>query len=92
VIRTDPVRYPGAEETSGETGRRTVSIGSGSGLGAMSKRFGLGLLVAFLALAMLEGVLSFVWFARDYGAFKRALPAAVEFKEEHHAQYDGELG
>jgi hypothetical protein len=43
-------------------------------------------------LLLIEAVLHAAWLIADYAAFRRGLPLAVEFSEEHHARYDHEIG
>ncbi|MDY7093138.1 MAG: SGNH/GDSL hydrolase family protein [Acidobacteriota bacterium] len=47
---------------------------------------------AFLALVLLEGLLSLLWLIPDYRRFRAEQPTAAEFKEESHSRYDPELG
>ena len=56
------------------------------------KRFWFAVLAVVLGLAVLEGMLGFVWLGLEYAARRQQLPRAVEFKEDFHAQHDRDLG
>ncbi|MEM9291267.1 MAG: SGNH/GDSL hydrolase family protein [Acidobacteriota bacterium] len=56
------------------------------------RRLLLGLVVAFLALTLLEGLASWLWLLPDYRAFRGEQPKATTFKEESHSRYDPDIG
>jgi len=59
---------------------------------SLSKKIVFALVALVVALVLLEGLTGVLWMLSDYTVLRRSLPRAVEFKEEHHARHDEEIG
>lgn len=56
------------------------------------KKLAFSIVAIVAGLLLLEGLCGVGWLVADYPAFRASRPRAVEFKEEHHARYDPEIG